>query len=113
MNRTDFTFIITTYRSSEVIFECIKDIPNDINIIVVDNSANEKLNLEIEKKFTNIDYYLMPENYGYGKGNNFGILKSSTDYVFIINPDTKINNEKFSKIIEILKDKIFQFQHSN
>ena len=107
MNRSDFTFVITTYRSSEVIFECVKDIPKDIKIIIVDNSANEKLKLEIEKNFTNINYYLMPENYGYGKGNNFGISKSNTDYVFIINPDTKINDEKFSEIIEILKDKSF------
>ena len=107
MNRSDFTFVITTYRSSEVIFECVKDIPKDIKIIIVDNSANEKLKLEIEKNFTNTNYYLMPENYGYGKGNNFGILKSNTDYVFIINPDTKINDEKFSEIIEILKDKSF------
>ena len=83
MNRTDFTFIITTYRSSEVIFECIKDIPNDIKIIVVDNSANEKLKLEIEKNFTNIDYYLMPENYGYGKGNNFG-FKNLTQIMFLL-----------------------------
>ena len=41
------------------------------------------------------------------KANNFGILKSKTDFVFIINPDTKITNEKFEKIISILKNEDF------
>ena len=107
MDRSDFTFVITCFRSSEIIEECLKDIPKNIKIIVVDNSADKDLKLKIEKNFKNVNYYLMPENYGYGKGNNFGIKKSQTDYVFIINPDTKITNEKFLKIINLLKKKNF------
>ena len=49
----------------------------------------------------------MTENFGYGKANNFGILKSTTDFIFIINPDTKVTNENFKQIISILKDKDF------
>ena len=49
----------------------------------------------------------MSENFGYGKANNFGIQESKTEYVFIINPDTKVTNEKFEKIISILNNEDF------
>ena len=107
MDRSDFTFVITSYRSQIIIEECIKDIPKDIKIILVDNSGNKNLKIEIEKKYNNVDYYLMDQNYGYGKANNFGIKKSNTDYVFILNPDAKINEEKFSNIVDLLKNKNF------
>ena len=107
MIESDFTFIITTYRSEKLIDECLKDLPKEINKIIVENSGNKNLKAQIEKKYFNTECFLMPENYGYGKANNFGILKSKTKYVFIINPDTKVTNQQFKKIISILNNKDF------
>ena len=42
----------------------------------------------------------MKENLGYGKANNFGILKSTTDYVFILNPDAKLFENTLETSIE-------------
>ena len=104
---SDFTFVIVTFRSEELIDDCLKDLPNDVKKIVVENSGNIDLKKKIEKKYENLECFLMSDNLGYGKANNFGILKSKTDFVFIINPDTKITNEKFEKIISILKNEDF------
>ena len=38
--------------------------------------------------YKNLDCYLTGENLGMGSGNNFGINKSKTRYVMILNPDT-------------------------
>ena len=62
MDRSDFTFVITSYRSHKIIVECIKDIPKDVKIILVDNSGDKNLKIEIEKKYNNVDYYLMDQN---------------------------------------------------
>ena len=35
----------------------------------------------------------MDQNYGYGKANNFGINKSQTPYVFILNPDVVLSDD--------------------
>ena len=51
MSRTNFTFVITAYRSDKIIDECLKDLPKDIKKIVIDNSADEKLKGIIEKKY--------------------------------------------------------------
>ena len=107
MNFSDFTFIITTYRSEDLIDECLKDLPKHVRKIVVENSGDKDLKEKIEKKYTNTECFLMSENFGYGKANNFGIQESKTEYVFIINPDTKVTNEKFEKIISILNNEDF------
>ena len=104
---SDFTFVIVTFRSEELIDDCLKDLPNDVKKIVVENSGNIDLKKKIEKKYENLECFLMSDNLGYGKANNFGILKSKTDFVFIINPDTKVTNEKFEKIISMLKNRDF------
>ena len=38
----------------------------------------------------------MSKNLGYGRANNLGIIKSKTNYVFIINPDTFISKDNLN-----------------
>ena len=107
MNISDITFVITTFRSNKIIDECLKDIPKNVKKIIIENSGDYDLKNRIEKKYENTECHVMPENFGYGKANNFGIKKTITNYVFIINPDTKINNEKFYRILSFLNNKNF------
>ena len=103
----DFTFIITTFRSEKLIKECLKDLPKKNKKIVIENSGDKNLKETIERNYDNTECYLMSENLGYGKANNVGIIKSNTDYVFIINPDTKVTNDKFEKIVSFLNNQDF------
>ena len=107
MISSDFTFIITTFRSESLIDECLKDLPKQTRKIIIENSGDIDLKKRIENNYKNTECFIMKENFGYGKANNFGILKSTTDYIFIINPDTKVTNESFEQIVSILKDKDF------
>ncbi len=107
MIRKDFTFVITTFRSNSVIDECLKDMPKDIRKIIVENSNDHNLKKRLENNYDNTECFLMSDNLGYGKANNFGIAKSNTDYIFIINPDTKITDVKFTKIVSFLQGKDF------
>ena len=107
MISSDFTFIITTFRSESLIDECLKDLPKQTKKIIIENSGDINLKKRIENNYKNTECFIMTENFGYGKANNFGILKSTTDYIFIINPDTKVTNESFEQIVSILKDKDF------
>ena len=84
----DITFIIVSFKSSHIIEKCIKSINSNIKIIVVENSDNIHIKNYLEKKFLNVEVIIAKENLGYGKGNNLGISKVKTQYVFILNPDT-------------------------
>ena len=99
----NITFVITTFRSNKTIFNCLDSIPSKIKKIIIENSHDEKLKLVLEKKYENLKCFLMEENFGYGKGNNFGIKRSSTDYVFILNPDTILPINFLEKFLNKLK----------
>ena len=107
MNIKDFTFIITTYKSEKLIFNCIKNLPKQTRKIVIENSSNLELKYKLEKRFKNTKCYIMKKNLGYGRANNYGIKKANTQYVFIINPDVILNLKNFLKIIKILKKESF------
>jgi len=103
----DITFVITSFKSRKTIFNCIKSIPNEINKIVVENSKDYELKLLLEKNYINLKCYIMENNYGYGKANNFGINKSKTKYVFILNPDAVLPEGFLKNFLKVLDNEFF------
>ena len=99
LNLKNITFIIVTFKSEKIIYQCINSLPKDSYKIVIENSKNIKLKQELETKYDNIEV-IINENIGMGASNNIGIKKSKTKYAFIINPDTKFNNDTLKKIFE-------------
>ena len=83
----NITFVIVSFKSGHIIEQCIKSINSNIKIIVVENSDNIHIKNYLENKFSNVEVIIAKENLGYGKGNNLGISKVNTQYVFILNPD--------------------------
>tara|TARA_A100001035_G_scaffold229390_1_gene191044 strand:- start:285 stop:1145 length:861 start_codon:yes stop_codon:yes gene_type:complete len=94
----DITFIIVSYKSKKVIFNCIDSLPQNAKIIVIENSYDKELKKELETKYDNIEV-IMNENLGMGASNNIGIKKTNTNYVFILNPDVVFNKDTFENLI--------------
>ncbi len=103
----NITFVITTFKSSRTIFNCLDSIPSKINKIIIENSQDKNLKIALENKYENLECFLMPENFGYGKANNFGIKKTETDYVFILNPDTILTPNFLDNFLDKLKSEDF------
>ena len=103
----NITFVIVSFRSGHIIEKCIKSINSKIKIIVVENSNNIQVKDYLENNFSNVQVIIAKKNLGYGKGNNLGISKVDTQYAFILNPDTILEEnslEKFYKAQFFLKD---------
>ena len=103
----NITFIIVSFKSSHIIEKCIKSINSNIKIIIVENSENIHIKNYLENKFSNVEVIVAKENLGYGKGNNLGISKANTQYVFILNPDTTLEDnclEELYKAQLMLRD---------
>ena len=86
--KKNITFVIVSFKSSHIIEQCIKSINPDIKIIIVENSDDTHIKNYLENKFLNVEVIIAKDNLGYGKGNNLGISKVNTQYVFGLNPDT-------------------------
>mgnify|MGYP001211058460 FL=1 len=107
MNINDITFVITTFKSEKIIFDCINSLPENSHKIVIENSNNHQMKLDLEKKYKNIECHIMEANLGYGRANNYGIKKAKTKYVLILNPDARLNSNTLEGIINILKNQNF------
>ena len=83
----DLTIVIVSFKSEDILHRCIKSIDKKYPIIVVENSIDKKLKLELEQKYLNVNCILPKENLGYGGGNNLGLSKVKTNYTLILNPD--------------------------
>ena len=86
--KKNITFVIVSFKSSHIIEKCIQSINSNIKIVVVENSDKVFVKKYLENKFSNVEVVIAQKNLGYGKGNNLGISKVKTRYVFILNPDT-------------------------
>ena len=105
----DISFIIVSYRSDSVINSCLNALPEESPKIIIENSNNKNLKLNLENNYSNLNCILSKKNLGYGVANNIGVRNSNTEYIFIINPDvTSIYDGtiRFKNIVEVTTDSI-------
>ena len=98
ISRQNLTIVIVTFKSEEVIHDCISSIGDGIKIIVVENSNNPEFKNKIEKRYSNVECVISTENLGMGRGNNLGINLTKTDYVLILNPDVVLEKSTIDEL---------------
>lgn len=92
------SIIITAWNAEKTIKKAILSATsqdyNDLEIIIVDDGSidnTEKEILEFTEKYENIKYY-KKENTGVADTRNFGIEKSSGDYILFLDDDDYLDN---------------------
>ena len=98
ISRQNLSVIIVTLKSENIIHECIKSINQNVPIIVVENSNNQKFQKDLESQYKNLKCILSGSNIGMGAGNNIGIKLAKTDYVYILNPDATLETNTLEEI---------------
>ena len=104
ITRQNLSVIIVTYKSDHVIENCINSIDSEIEIVVIDNSNNDKFKDKIETKYKNVKCILSKENLGMGGGNNLGIKNVNKDFALILNPDVALEDNSMNEIIVASKE---------
>ena len=99
ISRQTLSAVIVTFKSDQVIHDCIQSISDQIKIIVVDNSNDRKFKENLEKKYKNVECILSSKNFGMGSGNNLGLKHVKTDYAIILNPDVILKKDTIEEII--------------
>ena len=94
----NITVIIVTYLTQkQLLINCLKSIDKRVKIKIIENSHTFEHKDEIKSNFPNVDINCTGENLGYGKGNNFGLKSTKTDYALILNPDVTCDVNFFFK----------------
>ena len=102
----DTTVIIVSYKSNHLIEKNIEIFDKKTKIIIIDNSQDENLKKDIEKKHENVSV-ILNLNKGFGQAANLGAKLANTKYVFFCSPDNYVEKNathELKKICKELKD---------
>lgn len=81
--------------------KAIENLDPDISgeIIVVDNNSSDDSCEMMKRLFPHIKLIENKENVGFPKGNNRAVAEAKGEYICILNPDTVVAEDTFSKIL--------------
>ena len=103
MKLNDLSIVIVTFRSEEKIINCLNSIPENIKVIIVENSNNKSLKEKLENQFKNVECILTGDNKGYSIANNIGLKKVDSKYALVLNPDTVLEKNTITNFFETIK----------
>lgn len=98
------SIIILNYNVRYFLEQCVLSVQEAITeieaeIIVVDNHSSDDSVLMMHEKFPDVKLIENPENFGFPKGNNIGFREAKGKYVCVLNPDTVVAEDTFTKIL--------------
>ena len=96
--------IILNYNVRYFLEQCVLSVQKalediDGEIIIIDNASSDDSCEMMKTKFPHIKLIENAANLGFPKGNNIGVAQAKGDYVCILNPDTVVAEDTFSKIL--------------
>ena len=96
--------IILNYNVRFFLEQCVLSVQKalksiDSEIIVIDNNSSDGSCEMMKLLFPSIKLIENKENIGFPKGNNIGVANAKGEYICILNPDTVVAEDTFSKIL--------------
>jgi len=102
----ELSVIVVTWNGDGLLRDCLDsmrlacgDLPE---IVVVDNAASESCR-SLVAAYPNAKYVPSPGNPGFAGGNNIGLRHCSRKYVALLNNDTVVREDPFSRIVAYLE----------
>ena len=96
------TIIIPTFYPGSIINRCIDTLPEDADIIVVDNGYDQELDNLLKQKKHNIRHFKIGD-VGLPKSFNFGLKKSKNETILITQPDVSFEKNCISELLNATK----------
>lgn len=96
--------IILNYNVRYFLEQCVLSVQSAISemeaeIIVIDNNSDDDSVLMMQQRFPDVKLIVNTENAGFPKGNNIGVANAKGKYICILNPDTVVAEDTFSKVL--------------
>ena len=99
------SIIIVNYNVKHYLALCLDSVYTsllslDAEVIVVDNASVDGSQEMLKEKFPEVRLISNPENVGFSAANNQGVAMAKGTYVCILNPDTVVAEDTFTKVYE-------------
>lgn len=105
----DLSVIIVSYNVKKYLRECLMSVrlaseKIDCEIFVVDNNSADGSAEMVKHEFPGVKLILNNLNSGFAAANNQAIKLSEGSYVLLLNPDTLVESDSFSKCLRFMKE---------
>jgi O-antigen biosynthesis protein len=99
--------VIVNYNVKFFLEQCLHSVEVatkglESEVFVVDNNSVDGSVEMVAEKFPNVKIIANTENTGFSKANNQAILQSSGEYVLLLNPDTVVEHDTFTKSVAFM-----------
>lgn len=101
--------VILNYNVRYFLEQCVLSVESalsdiDSEIIVVDNNSSDDSCEMMKRRFPKVKLIENKENLGFPKGNNIGVAYAKGEYLCILNPDTVVAEDTFTKVLAFAKE---------
>lgn len=103
----ELSVIIVNYNVKHFLEQCLMSVHSalkdiDAEVFVVDNASSDDSCSMVKQKFPTVKLIENYQNVGFSKANNQAIDQSQGKYVLLLNPDTVVQEDTFSKCIAFM-----------
>lgn len=94
--------VVITYNHEEYIEDCLETVlANDPGeVVVVDSGSTDDTVETVEAGFPEATVIRTEENLGYGGASNRGVREVETEFVVVLNPDTRVEPDLVERLLE-------------
>ena len=104
----DVTIIIVCWNSGRYIYECLSSIyrfsrSSVFEVIVIDNGSTDATVKIIQRNFPTVRLIEAGKNLGFALASNRGIQLAKGRFLFLLNPDTKLETDATGELAVLLR----------
>ncbi len=99
----DLSIIILSYNTRDITDEALRGLPEDAEVIVLDNASIDGSVEMIRKKYPRVKLIVSKVNTGFSKGNNIAMKQSNNPIILFLNSDCFVEEEALKKAYEYFK----------
>lgn len=82
--------VIVSYNCREDLCTCLRSLPSDVEVIVVDNASSDGSVEMVRAEFPTCTIIRNESNLGFGVANNIGLRLARGKYALLLNPDAQV-----------------------
>lgn len=105
----ELSVIIVSFNVKNFLRQCLLSVNKasediDCEIFVVDNNSSDGSSEMVKKEFPDVNLIINSKNSGYSAANNQAIIQSNGRFVLLLNPDTLVEDDTFSRCITFMNN---------
>lgn len=101
------TIVIVSYNVKEYLAQCLDSLRIalegvDAEVVVVDNCSSDGSVEYISDRYPEVRVIANNKNVGFAQGNNIAIRDTQSEYVLLLNPDTKVGDDTIRRALAFM-----------